>query len=81
MYRTQIQLTEVQRKTLSKVSKAQKQSVAEVIRDMLEQHLVKPLDEQRKKRVQQLKALAGIAHSKVTDLARNHDKYLADAGS
>ncbi len=79
MHRTQIQLTENQMKLLRKVSRQQKQSIAEVIRNLLEQYLVKPIDAERKKRMERIKALAGVAHSKVTDLARQHDKYLADA--
>jgi hypothetical protein len=78
MVRTQIQMKEEQMKHLKELALDKDVSVAELIRRAVQEYIAgsnKPDREIIKKR-----ALAAIGKysSKEKDLARNHDKYLAE---
>lgn len=79
MIRTQIQLTEEQSQILKSLSVEKGTSVAELIRQCVDNYIRSinrpTLDERREKAL----AVIGIASSKVSDLSINHDQYLADA--
>ena len=79
MVRTQIQLTEGQAKTLRRLAKQQKRSVAELIRQSIDLYLAQrgelPLDE----RYERALAVTCRYRSGYADLGRNHDRYLAEA--
>lgn len=79
MIRTQIQLTEGQAKTLKRLAKEQQRSMAEIIRRSIDLYLAStgelPIDQQYERAL----AIAGKYSGGVTDLARNHDQYLAEA--
>jgi 16S rRNA U516 pseudouridylate synthase RsuA-like enzyme len=79
MVRTQIQLTEGQIKTLKRLASEQQRSVAELIRQSIDQYLAAigelPLDQQYERAM----AVVGKYRSGDADLGRNHDQYLAEA--
>jgi hypothetical protein len=79
MVRTQIQLTEGQAKTLKRLAKQQRRSVAELIRQSIDLYLANqgelPLDRQYERAA----AVVGKYRSGDADLGRNHDRYLAEA--
>lgn len=80
MIRTQIQLTEEQHKYLREKAAEYNVSMAELIRrsvDMMARQEVKP---SREELIQRAKAIAGTARDidGATDVAVNHDKYLAE---
>lgn len=81
MVRTQIQLTEGQAKTLKRLAKEQRRSVAELIRQSIDLYLAQrgelPLDQMYDRAL----ALSGKYRTGDTDLGRGHDTYLADAFS
>ena len=81
MVRTQIQLTEEQANALKKLSLSRHLSIAELIRQAVDNILKSStaIDmEERKKRA--INA-AGRFSSGKRDIAREHDKYLAEAFS
>jgi hypothetical protein len=81
MIRTQIQLTEEQANALKKLSLSRHLSIAELIRQAVDNILKSSTaidTEERKKRA--INA-AGRFSSGKRDIAREHDKYLADAFS
>lgn len=77
MVRTQIQLTEEQASTIRKIARKRHVSMAEVIRQSIDT-LVKVGTADEERRMRALEA-AGKFHSGVSDLAAEHDKYLAEA--
>ena len=79
MIRTQIQLSETQAKALKDLAARQNVSVAEIIRQAVDERLrVAGADdlEQRKRRAL---AAAGRFHSGHSDLSAEHDRHLAEA--
>ena len=80
MIRTQIQLEEEQYKKLKEMSAEKGVSMARLIRESVEAYLVtinKPSKEEIRRRALEI---VGIAHDieGATDVAENHDKYLAE---
>lgn len=79
MVRTQIQLTEEQATALKKIALARHLSIAELIRQAVD-NIIRSSSvidfEERKKRAI---AAAGRFHSGISDLSAAHDKYLAEA--
>lgn len=88
MVRTMVQLTEEQLKTLKKLAKARKTSVAKLVRESVAQYIVNAptelSEEEKRKRalefVKQIKEGKFQAHDieGKTDVSVNHDKYLAE---
>jgi len=78
MTRTQISLTEEQAAGLGKLARERGVSMAAVVRDAVDAVLER---EQRDERWQRALAMIGKYRSKdgATDVAENHDRYLADA--
>jgi predicted DNA-binding ribbon-helix-helix protein len=81
MVRTQIQLSEKQAKALKDLAARRKVSVAELIRQAVDEQLraagsIDPEDRKRR-----ALAAAGRFHSGLTDLSTAHDRYLAEAFS
>ena len=79
MVRTQIQLTEEQVNTLKKLSISRHLSMAELIRQAVD-NLIKSntaidIEERRKRAL----AIAGKFSSGKQDISQEHDKYLAEA--
>ena len=76
MVRTQIQLTKEQATVLKKVASEEHVSIAEVVRQAVE-NLIKSRayggDEERRKRAI---AISGRFRSGVSDLSTEHDRYL-----
>lgn len=78
MIRTQIQLTEEQHQSLKELAAARRTSMAELIRQSVDQLLHSSkgisLEERRKRAIE----IAGKYRSGQTDISTNHDKYLAE---
>lgn len=78
MYRTQIQLREDQSKKLKEMAAEYNVSVAELIRQSVDM-LIQSGDELTKaEKRKRAASIVGLYKSDVTDLAVNHDKYLAE---
>ncbi|MEP7359583.1 MAG: ribbon-helix-helix protein, CopG family [Anaerolineales bacterium] len=79
MVRTQIQLSEKQSQALKKLAARRKVSVAELIREAVDEQLrsAGKIDPDERKR--RALAAAGRFHSGQTDLSTEHDQYLAEA--
>jgi predicted DNA-binding ribbon-helix-helix protein len=79
MVRTQIQLTEKQSKSLKRIAASRHRSVAELIRqavdNMIRSSALVDIEERRKRAL----AAAGRFSSGLRDLSTEHDKYLAEA--
>jgi predicted DNA-binding protein len=79
MYRTEIRLTTEQLKSLKQLAVREGKSVAELIRlsvdSMLRSAGIRDLDEQYRKAI----AAVGKLQSGPQDLAKEHDRYLAEA--
>jgi hypothetical protein len=79
MVRTQIQLTEEQARALKTLAAEQRVSVAELIRqsvDQLIRNSDKMSDAERRKRAM---AVVGMFHSGQHDISTRHDDYLAES--
>lgn len=79
MYRTQIQLRENQARTLRELAAERNQSMAELIRQAVDELLrseagVSP-EERRRRAIE----AAGSHHSGSSDTAAEHDRYLGQA--
>lgn len=81
MVRTQIQLTEQQAKAIKKIARARHLSVAELIRqavdNLIKASTVIDVEERRKRALD----AAGRFRSGLRDLSTEHDKYLEEAFS
>ncbi|MEJ5309057.1 MAG: ribbon-helix-helix domain-containing protein [Anaerolineae bacterium] len=81
MIRTQIQLEERQYHVLKELSAHYQVPVAELVREAVDlllktkREVVVPADERRRRAL----AAVGRYHSELSDLAENHDLYLAQA--
>ncbi|MGB8982129.1 MAG: ribbon-helix-helix protein, CopG family [Anaerolineales bacterium] len=88
MVRTMVQLTEEQLKALKALAKARKTSVAKLVRESVAQYIVNtPIElSYEEKRLRALEFVKQIRDGKFqaydiegkTDVAVNHDKYLAE---
>ena len=79
MVRTQIQLTEEQAQALKELAADQHVSVAEIIRRSVDTMIRSPRGCTEDERWRRAVAVAGRFHSGKTDIATNHDRYLAEA--
>jgi len=81
MVRTQVQLTEDQVQKLKKIAARERKSVAELVRQAVDQWLVlaEPLSVEERK--QRALSIAGKHRSGISDLGKNHDKYLNEGSS
>jgi hypothetical protein len=77
--RTQIQLTEEQSRQVKDFARREGISMAEVIRNAIDEWLERRSDLTEAQRWTQSLNAIGKFHSGVSDLAGNHDKYLAKA--
>jgi len=81
MVRTQIQLTEEQANALKKLALARHLSIAEIIRqavdNMIKTSTVIDMEERKKRAID----VTGRFSSGKRDIAKEHDKYLAEAFS
>ena len=81
MIRTQVQLEERQYRVLKELSAHYQVAVAELVREAVnmlletKREVVISSDERRRRAI----AAVGRYHSEVSDLAENHDLYLAQA--
>lgn len=75
MVRTQVQLDEAQHRALKEAAAERGVSVAALIRQGIELVLG---ESERKERIRRAMAVAGTGHSGLTDVAEEHDKYLAE---
>lgn len=75
MVRTQIQLTEEQARAVKEAAARQGVSMAELIRRAVERILE---EDERKEAWRRALAVMGKYSSGLTDVAENHDKYLAE---
>jgi hypothetical protein len=81
MVRTQIQLTEEQTNALRKLALSQHLSMAEIIRRAVDNILKSSTAIDREERKKRAIDAAGRFSSGKRDIAREHDKYLAEAFS
>lgn len=79
MVRTQIQLTKQQMGALKRASAATGKSIAEVIRQSIDQYLSRQIEPGREERVKRAIQAAGMFRSGLTDVSTRHDDYLAEA--
>ncbi len=79
MVRTQIQLTEAQAERLRRLAAERRVSMAALIREAVDRSLV---EDDRTARIERALAVVGkFSSSGPTDVAENHDHYLAEAFS
>lgn len=78
MIRTQIQLTETQSRVLKSIALEQDISVAELIRQCIDNYIRSRNQPTMAEKRQRALSVIGIASSGITDLATNHDDYLDD---
>jgi metal-responsive CopG/Arc/MetJ family transcriptional regulator len=81
MIRTQIQLRETQMQALKRIATEQQISIAEVIRQAIDQFLQAANAEQSTWEETRRRALLaiGMFHSGLSDLSENYDEYFAQA--
>ena len=80
MVRTQIQLEERQAALLKEMAAERDLSVAELIRRSIDSYLVAmPPKASREEQKERAIRAAGRFRSGVTDLGKNHDRYLGEA--
>jgi hypothetical protein len=79
MVRTQIQLTEEQSEALRRIALKRHLSVAELIRQAVDNLIKTPAALDFKERRKRAMAVAGSFSSGVSDLSKRHDKYLKEA--
>jgi hypothetical protein len=79
MTRTQVQLTERQLKALRDASASTGRSVADLIREGVDQYLDGRSELGREERIERAISVAGRFSSGRTDVSVNHDKHLAEA--
>lgn len=77
MVRTQIQMKEEQIKKLKRLASAEHRSVAELIRQAVDNFITVKGGMDIKERQKRAVAAAGRFHSRLSDLSEAHDKYLA----
>lgn len=78
MRRTQIQITEEQIKRLKRLASTEHKSIAELIRQAIDIFMRSKGGIDIEERQRRAIAAAGRFHSRLSDLAEAHDKYLAE---
>lgn len=78
MIRTQIQLTEKQAEAIKEIAAAEGRSMAEVIRESVETYAVSKGVRSREEQRQAALAITGRFRSGRTNIATDHDDYLAE---
>lgn len=76
MIRTQVQLTEAQADVVKRVAARRGISMAEVLRELVDAHLVESAESDRRERAMRA---VGRHHSGRTTVSRDHDRELAEA--
>jgi hypothetical protein len=79
MIRTQIQLSEEQARTLKEMAAKYETSMADLIRQAVDEWIRSAGAVDREERKQRAIAVAGRFHSDYTDLSIAHDRHLAEA--
>ena len=79
MIRTQIQLTEEQSRRVKTVAQEENVSMAQVIRDAIDAWLEQRSKPRAADRWERSLSLVGKFRSGLSDIAENHDAYLAEA--
>ena len=79
MIRTQVQLTDRQLKALRQASSATGRSVADLIRQGVDQYLAGRNEVGREERIERAIRIAGKFSSGLADISANHDRHLAEA--
>jgi hypothetical protein len=79
MVRTQIQLTDVQLEALRRASAATGRSVADLVREGVDQYLAARTELGREERIERAIKVAGRFSSGRSDVSADHDKHLAEA--
>ena len=79
MIRTQVQLTSAQLEALRQASAATGRSVADLIRQGVDQYLAGRSELGREERIERAINLAGRFSSGRNDVSANHDRHLAEA--
>jgi hypothetical protein len=79
MVRTQVQLTDRQLKALRDASSATGRSVADLIREGVDQYLTGRTEFAREERIERAIGVAGKFSSGLSDVSAKHDRHLADA--
>jgi Ribbon-helix-helix protein, copG family len=79
MIRTQVQLTSVQLEALRRASAATGRSVADLIRQGVDQYLAGQSELGPEERIERAIGVAGRFSSGHADVSANHDKHLAEA--
>ncbi len=77
MVRTQIQITEEQSEKLKKIALQQRTSIAEVIRNAIDQMLKNSTAVSREERKKKALSAAGKYKTGIKNLARDHDDFLS----
>ena len=78
MVRTQIQLTDQQIKALRRLSAETGKSIAELIRQGVEQYLGARRGFDRKRQIERALCVIGRSASGLSDVSAEHDRYLAE---
>jgi hypothetical protein len=79
MVRTQVQLTESELKALRQLSASTGKSIAELVRNGVDEYLAGRRLSPAEDRVERAIGVAGMFSSGRTDVSVKHDRYLADA--
>ena len=79
MVRTQVQLTEEQAAELRRLSAQQQRSMADLIREALDDLLMRQDNSARQDRMRRATRAFGRFRSATGDLSRRHDAHFADA--
>lgn len=79
MVRTQVQLTENQLKALRQVAAATGRSIADLIRQAVDQYLAAKQGPNPQERMERAIRVAGRFSSGTTDGSTDHNRYLAEA--
>lgn len=81
MTRTQIYLTEEQRRKIQHLAQAQHKTMAQVIREAVEEYVIKRMDTENLKKVNPADPLwdiIGLGASGITDGSIHHDRDIYD---
>jgi len=78
MIRTQVQLTEEQMAALRQISADTGRSMADLVREGVDLYLGSRLQPSREELVRRALSIVGKYSSGLTDIGRNHDRYLAE---
>lgn len=81
MVRTQIQLTEAQVSALQSMAASRQVSIAKLIRAAVDALVEREAGESREELAARAKRTFGRFDSGLSDVSRDHDKYLAEAYS